>query len=107
MRLISSLSSNMFRRRISIHGQFRLYKQGISCKNQPALGSAHYRTPVGQWLDDLVLRRCIGTGVQLHGNRGVQNIMLVDFYTKSLVYAEGIGRALKFYSETYLNIMTE
>ncbi|KAF9803188.1 hypothetical protein SFRURICE_018339, partial [Spodoptera frugiperda] len=41
MRLISSLSSNMFRRRISIHGLFRLYKQGTSCKNQPALGSGH------------------------------------------------------------------
>ncbi|KAF9801523.1 hypothetical protein SFRURICE_006768, partial [Spodoptera frugiperda] len=41
MRLISSLSSNMFWRRISIHGIFRLYKQGTSCKNQPALGSGH------------------------------------------------------------------
>ncbi|KAF9818407.1 hypothetical protein SFRURICE_017829 [Spodoptera frugiperda] len=39
MRLISSLSSNTFWRRISIHGLFRLYKQGTLCKNQPALGS--------------------------------------------------------------------
>ncbi|KAF9822769.1 hypothetical protein SFRURICE_019459, partial [Spodoptera frugiperda] len=39
MRLISSLSSNMFWRRISIHGIFPLYKQGTLCKNQPALGS--------------------------------------------------------------------
>ncbi|KAF9796849.1 hypothetical protein SFRURICE_001199, partial [Spodoptera frugiperda] len=35
MRLTSSLSSNMFWGRISIHGQFRLYKQVTSCKNQP------------------------------------------------------------------------
>ncbi|KAF9796602.1 hypothetical protein SFRURICE_012695 [Spodoptera frugiperda] len=91
----------MFRRRITIHGQFLLYKQGTSCKNQPAaLGSdivivypAHYRTTVGQWLDTLVPRRYIDTGVQLHGKRGVQNLTLVDFYMKSLVYAEGIGRA--------------
>uniref|UniRef100_A0A2H1WT87 SFRICE_039722 n=1 Tax=Spodoptera frugiperda TaxID=7108 RepID=A0A2H1WT87_SPOFR len=41
MRLTSSLSSNMFWGRISIHGQFRLYKQVTSCKNQPALGSSH------------------------------------------------------------------
>ncbi|KAF9804942.1 hypothetical protein SFRURICE_007845 [Spodoptera frugiperda] len=41
MRLISSLSSNMFWRRISIHGLFRLYKQETSCKNRPALGSVH------------------------------------------------------------------
>ncbi|KAF9820503.1 hypothetical protein SFRURICE_009922, partial [Spodoptera frugiperda] len=41
MRLISSLSSNTFWRRISIHGLFRLYKQGTLCKNQPALGSGH------------------------------------------------------------------
>uniref|UniRef100_A0A2H1W1F2 SFRICE_032256 n=1 Tax=Spodoptera frugiperda TaxID=7108 RepID=A0A2H1W1F2_SPOFR len=27
--------------RITIHGQFLLYKQGTSCKNQPALGSGH------------------------------------------------------------------
>ncbi|KAF9805728.1 hypothetical protein SFRURICE_009360, partial [Spodoptera frugiperda] len=74
----------MFRRRITIHGQFLLYKQGTSCKNQPALGSAHYRTTVGQWLDTLVLRRYIGMGVQLHGKRGVQNLTLVDFYMKSL-----------------------
>ncbi|KAF9808238.1 hypothetical protein SFRURICE_003015 [Spodoptera frugiperda] len=31
----------MFSRRISIHGQFLLYKQGTSCKNQPALDSGH------------------------------------------------------------------
>ncbi|KAF9822246.1 hypothetical protein SFRURICE_017521 [Spodoptera frugiperda] len=100
MRLISLLSSNMFRRRITIHGQFLLYKQGTSYKNQPALGSghcachlimdivivypAHYRTTVGQWLDTLVPRRCIGMGVQLHRKRGVQNLTLVDFYMKSL-----------------------
>ncbi|KAF9807111.1 hypothetical protein SFRURICE_018534 [Spodoptera frugiperda] len=27
--------------RITIHGQFVLYKQGTSCKNQPALDSGH------------------------------------------------------------------
>ncbi|KAF9813860.1 hypothetical protein SFRURICE_008015 [Spodoptera frugiperda] len=156
MRLISTLSSNMFRRRITIHGQFLLYKQGTSCKNQPAkvlvivhaittnrgisliimgLASyskwrnktstrrptsartesraeaslimdivvvypAHYRTTVEQWLDTLVPRHCIGVGVQLHRKRGVQNLTLVDFYMKSLVYAEGIGRASKFFTET-------
>ncbi|KAF9804760.1 hypothetical protein SFRURICE_007663, partial [Spodoptera frugiperda] len=31
----------MFWRRISIHGQFRLYKEGTSCKNQPVLDSGH------------------------------------------------------------------
>ncbi|KAF9810889.1 hypothetical protein SFRURICE_005315 [Spodoptera frugiperda] len=56
------------------------------------------------WFSGVII---IGTGVQLHGKRGVQNLMLVDFYTKSLVYAEGIGRTLKFFSETYLNIMTK
>ncbi|KAF9796939.1 hypothetical protein SFRURICE_016607 [Spodoptera frugiperda] len=104
---VSSLSSTMFRRRISIHGRFRLNKQGTSCKNQPALGSVHYRTTVWQWLDTLVLRRYIGTGVQLHGKHGVQNLTPVDFYMKSLVYTNGIGRILKFFSETYLKIMTK
>ncbi|KAF9810908.1 hypothetical protein SFRURICE_005334 [Spodoptera frugiperda] len=41
MRLISSLSSNMFWGKISTHGQFRLYKQVTSCKNQPALDSGY------------------------------------------------------------------
>ncbi|KAF9789038.1 hypothetical protein SFRURICE_005640 [Spodoptera frugiperda] len=68
---------------------------------------AHYRTTVGQWLDTLVPRRYIDTEVQLHGKRGVQNLMLVDFYMKFLVYAEGIGRASKFFSETYLKIMSK
>ncbi|KAF9794898.1 hypothetical protein SFRURICE_005133 [Spodoptera frugiperda] len=68
---------------------------------------ALYRTIVGQWLDTLVPRRYIDTGVQLHGKRGVQNLTLVDFYMKSLVYAEGIGRASKFFSKTYLKIMTK
>ncbi|KAF9799804.1 hypothetical protein SFRURICE_005097 [Spodoptera frugiperda] len=66
MRLISSLSSNMFWRRISIHIQFRLYKQGTSCKNQPALGSVHCRTTVRQWLDTSVFRRWIDRAVPLH-----------------------------------------
>ncbi|KAF9800089.1 hypothetical protein SFRURICE_016966 [Spodoptera frugiperda] len=60
---------------------------------------AHYRTTV-QWLDTLVPRRYIGMGVQLHGKRGVQNLTLVDFYMKSLIYAERIGRASKFFSKT-------
>uniref|UniRef100_A0A2H1VL58 SFRICE_039782 n=1 Tax=Spodoptera frugiperda TaxID=7108 RepID=A0A2H1VL58_SPOFR len=68
---------------------------------------AHYRTTVGQWLDTLVPRRYIGTGLQLHGKHGFRNLTLVDFYMKSLVYAEGIGRASKFFSETYLNIVTK
>uniref|UniRef100_A0A2H1WFJ0 SFRICE_039372 n=1 Tax=Spodoptera frugiperda TaxID=7108 RepID=A0A2H1WFJ0_SPOFR len=34
-------ASNFFWRRISIHGLFRLYKQGTLCKNQPVLGSDH------------------------------------------------------------------
>ncbi|KAF9807723.1 hypothetical protein SFRURICE_014421 [Spodoptera frugiperda] len=38
---ISSLSSNMFRRKNSIHGQFRLHKQETSCKNQPSLDFGH------------------------------------------------------------------
>ncbi|KAF9809648.1 hypothetical protein SFRURICE_016419 [Spodoptera frugiperda] len=107
MHLISSLSSSMFRRRISIHGLFRLNKQGTSCKNQPALGSAHYRTTVWQWLDILVLRRYIGTGVQLHGMHNDQNLTPVDFYMKSLVYTDGICRVSKFFSKTYLKIMTK
>ncbi|KAF9797919.1 hypothetical protein SFRURICE_016563 [Spodoptera frugiperda] len=102
----------MFWRRISMFCQFPLHKQGTSCKNQPALDSGHrachvvgppcqynawepryptialphthYRNTVGQWLDTLVSRRYIGTGVQLHGKRGVQNLALVDFYMKSL-----------------------
>ncbi|KAF9811951.1 hypothetical protein SFRURICE_021308 [Spodoptera frugiperda] len=65
------------------------------------------RTIVGQWLGTLVPRRYIDTAVQLHGKRGVQNLTLVDFYLKSLVYAEGIGRASKFFSKTHLKIMTK
>ncbi|KAF9797113.1 hypothetical protein SFRURICE_019734, partial [Spodoptera frugiperda] len=49
MRLISSLSSNMFRRRISIHGLFRLYKQetsplSIYCAAMVDVGRSHYMT---------------------------------------------------------------
>ncbi|KAF9789937.1 hypothetical protein SFRURICE_010295 [Spodoptera frugiperda] len=61
---------------------------------------AHYRITVGQWLDTLDPKRYIGMGVQLHGKRGVQNLTLVDFHMKSLVYAEGIGRISKFFSKT-------
>ncbi|KAF9791479.1 hypothetical protein SFRURICE_005380 [Spodoptera frugiperda] len=68
---------------------------------------AHYQTTVGQWLDTLIPRRYVGMGVQLHGKRGVQNLTLVDFYMNSLVYVEGIGRASKFFSKTYLKIMTK
>ncbi|KAF9817214.1 hypothetical protein SFRURICE_014002 [Spodoptera frugiperda] len=49
----------------------------------------------------------ISRAFQLHGKHGVQNLTLVDFYTKSLVYAEGIGRASKFFSKTYLKIMAK
>ncbi|KAF9811196.1 hypothetical protein SFRURICE_002565 [Spodoptera frugiperda] len=66
MRLFYSLSSNMFRRRISLHGLFRLYKQGTSCKNQPALASVHYRTTERQWLDKSVFRRWIDRAVPLY-----------------------------------------
>ncbi|KAF9796085.1 hypothetical protein SFRURICE_012978 [Spodoptera frugiperda] len=114
----------MFRRRISMHGQFPLHKQEISCKNQPALDSGHrachvigppcqydawepsaLRTTVRQWSDTLILRHWISRAVQLHGMH--QNLTPVDFYMKSLVYTDGIGRVSKFFSETYLKIMTK
>ncbi|KAF9818180.1 hypothetical protein SFRURICE_003921 [Spodoptera frugiperda] len=72
----------------------------IQCLRINVLPHTHYRTTVGQWLNTLVPRRYIGMGVQLHGKRGVQNVTLVDFYMKSFVYAEGIGRASKFFSKT-------
>ncbi|KAF9821085.1 hypothetical protein SFRURICE_001020 [Spodoptera frugiperda] len=114
----------MFWRRISMLAQFSLHKQETSDKNQPALDSGHracyvvgppcqynaweprYLTiapqyfDMGQWLNTLVPRRYIGMGVQLHDKRGVQNLTLVDFYLKSLVYGEGIGRVSKFFSKT-------
>ncbi|KAF9814873.1 hypothetical protein SFRURICE_016718 [Spodoptera frugiperda] len=67
----------------------------------------HYRTTVRQWLGSLILRHWISRAVQLHGMHNDQNLTPVDFYMKSLVYAEGIGRASKFCSETYLNIVTK
>ncbi|KAF9794442.1 hypothetical protein SFRURICE_000509, partial [Spodoptera frugiperda] len=94
MRLISSLSSNMFRRRISIHGQFRLYKQGTSCKNQPVLGSGHRTCHVvgppyqynawEPWFPyPTIAPQCsIDTGVLLHGMHDDQNLTPVDFYMK-------------------------
>ncbi|KAF9822896.1 hypothetical protein SFRURICE_010425, partial [Spodoptera frugiperda] len=89
----------MFWRRISMHGQFPLHKQEISCKNQPALDSGHrachvigppcqydawepsgLRTTVRQWSDTLILRHWISRAVQLHGMH--QNLTPVDFYMK-------------------------
>ncbi|KAF9797681.1 hypothetical protein SFRURICE_017876 [Spodoptera frugiperda] len=71
---------------------FVIIFKSVSEKNYDTRPIPHYRTTVGQWLDTLVPRRYIGTGVQLHGKRGVQNLTLVDFYMKSLVYTERIGR---------------
>ncbi|KAF9809170.1 hypothetical protein SFRURICE_009857 [Spodoptera frugiperda] len=113
----------MFWRRISIFGQFPLHKQGTLCKNQPALDSGHrachvvgahanitpgnqllphmhYRTTVRQWSKTLILWHWISRAVQLHGMHNDQNLTPVDFYMKSLVYAEGIGRISKFFSKT-------
>ncbi|KAF9811407.1 hypothetical protein SFRURICE_002776 [Spodoptera frugiperda] len=36
-----------------------------------------------------------------------QNLTPVDFYMKSLVYTDGICRVSKFFSKTYLKIMTK
>ncbi|KAF9812204.1 hypothetical protein SFRURICE_001124, partial [Spodoptera frugiperda] len=70
--------------------------------------SDHSRTrTIELLLDTLVPRRYIDTEVQLYGKRGVQNVTLVDFYMKSLVYTDGIGRASNFPFETNLNIVTK
>ncbi|KAF9787598.1 hypothetical protein SFRURICE_001650 [Spodoptera frugiperda] len=61
--------------------------QGI----QP-LPHMHYRTTVRQWSKTLILRHWISRAVQLHGMHNDQNLTPVDFYMKSLVYTEGIGR---------------
>ncbi|KAF9810693.1 hypothetical protein SFRURICE_021146 [Spodoptera frugiperda] len=71
MRLFSSLSSNMFRRKNSIHGQFRLHKQETSCKNQPSLDFGH--------------RACHGVRPPANitpGNRGIQPLP----YRSSIVH---------------------
>ncbi|KAF9813532.1 hypothetical protein SFRURICE_010304 [Spodoptera frugiperda] len=77
----------MFWRRI-IFCQFPLHKQGTSCK----INQLHYRTTVRQWSKTLILRHWISRAVQLHGMHNDQNLTPVDFYIKSLVYTEGIGR---------------
>ncbi|KAF9791533.1 hypothetical protein SFRURICE_003229 [Spodoptera frugiperda] len=40
----------------------------------------------------LILRHWISRAFQLHGMHNDQNLTPVDFYMKSLVYTEGIGR---------------
>ncbi|KAF9818385.1 hypothetical protein SFRURICE_017807 [Spodoptera frugiperda] len=85
----------MFWRRISIFCQFPLHKLGTSCKNQPAFDSGHRACHVvgppcqyNSWEP----RHWISRAVQLHGMHNDQNLTPVDFYMKSLVYTEGIGR---------------
>ncbi|KAF9801803.1 hypothetical protein SFRURICE_014957, partial [Spodoptera frugiperda] len=87
-------------RRISMLGQFPLHKQGTSCKNQPALDSGHRTCHVPPCQYNAWKPRCstitpqhwISRAVQLHGMHNDQNLTPVDFYMKSLVYTEGIGR---------------
>ncbi|KAF9807450.1 hypothetical protein SFRURICE_005408 [Spodoptera frugiperda] len=66
-----------------------------ACKNQPALDTGHRACHVvgppcqyNTWEP----RHWISRAVQLHGMHNAQNLMPVDFYMKSLVYTEGIGR---------------
>ncbi|KAF9797813.1 hypothetical protein SFRURICE_018008 [Spodoptera frugiperda] len=102
--------ATMFWRRISIFGQFPLHKQGTSCKNQPALDSGHHTCHVvgplcqyNAWeprYPTIASQHWISRAVQLHGMHNDQNLTLVDFYMKSLVYAEEIGRISKFFSKT-------
>ncbi|KAF9820502.1 hypothetical protein SFRURICE_009921 [Spodoptera frugiperda] len=83
MRFISVLC---FGEKISIFCQFLLHKQGTSCKNQPALDSGHRACHVvgpPHW---------ISRAVQLYGMHNDQNLTPVDFYMKSLVYTDVIGR---------------
>ncbi|KAF9820808.1 hypothetical protein SFRURICE_019340, partial [Spodoptera frugiperda] len=100
----------MFWRRISMLGQFPQHKQGTSCKNQPALGSGHRACHVvgppcqyNAWeprYPTIAPQHWISRAVQLHGMHNDQNLTPVDFYMKSLVYAEEIGRISKFFSKT-------
>uniref|UniRef100_A0A2H1WKJ4 SFRICE_029294 n=1 Tax=Spodoptera frugiperda TaxID=7108 RepID=A0A2H1WKJ4_SPOFR len=80
----------MFLRRISMLGQFPLHKQGTSCKNQPALDSGHRACHVVG--PSCQYNAWEPRAVQLHGMHNDQNLTPVDFYMKSLVYTEGIGR---------------
>ncbi|KAF9794613.1 hypothetical protein SFRURICE_018676 [Spodoptera frugiperda] len=76
----------MFWRKNSIFGLFPLHKQGTSCKNQPALDSGNRACHVvgpPHW---------ISRAVQLYGMHNDQNLTPVDFYMKSLVYTDVIGR---------------
>ncbi|KAF9797543.1 hypothetical protein SFRURICE_006378 [Spodoptera frugiperda] len=92
----------MFWRRISIFCQFPLHKQGTSCKNQPAFDSGHRACHVvgppcqyNSWeprYPTIAPQHWISRAVQLHGMHNDQNLTPVDFYMKSLVYTEGIGR---------------
>ncbi|KAF9805126.1 hypothetical protein SFRURICE_013319 [Spodoptera frugiperda] len=92
----------MFWRRISMFCQFPLHKQGTSFKNQPALDSGHRACHVvgppcqyNAWeprYPTIAPQHWISRAVQLHGMHNDQNLTPVDFYMKSLVYTEGIGR---------------
>ncbi|KAF9822812.1 hypothetical protein SFRURICE_000881 [Spodoptera frugiperda] len=93
----------MFRRRISMHGQFPLHKQEISYSGHRA---CHVVGPPCQY-NAWEPRHWISRAVQLHGMHNDQNLTPVDFYMKALVYTDGIGRVSKFFSETYLKIMTK
>ncbi|KAF9811706.1 hypothetical protein SFRURICE_011069, partial [Spodoptera frugiperda] len=72
------------------------------CKNQPALGSGycacHVVGPPCQYNawepkhPTIAPQHWISRAVQLHGMHNDQNLTPVDFYIKSLVYTEGIGR---------------
>ncbi|KAF9800905.1 hypothetical protein SFRURICE_010453 [Spodoptera frugiperda] len=63
-------------------------------------------TTVRQWSDTLILRHWISRAVQLHDMHNDQNLTPIDFYMKSHVYTDGIGRGSKFFSETYLKLET-
>ncbi|KAF9793728.1 hypothetical protein SFRURICE_003552 [Spodoptera frugiperda] len=75
----------MFWRRISMLGQFPLHKQGTSYKNH------------------LSWSLCMPCSIGLVGRSNYMACTMTmtnDFYMKSLVYAEGIDRASKFFSKT-------
>ncbi|KAF9807150.1 hypothetical protein SFRURICE_012630 [Spodoptera frugiperda] len=92
----------MFWRRISIFCQFPLHKQGTSCKNQPALDSGHRACHIvgpscqyNAWEPKhptIAPQHWISRAVQLYGMHNDQNLPPVDFYMKSLVYTDVIGR---------------
>ncbi|KAF9804700.1 hypothetical protein SFRURICE_007603 [Spodoptera frugiperda] len=90
---------------------FSSHKQGNSCKNQPALDSGyracHVVRPPCQYNAWEPRYPTIAPQAVQYGKHGVQNLTLVDFYMNSLVYAERIGRASKFFSKTYLKIITK